>query len=63
MGTPLETIEDGDEGIGEDEVIVDEGAIRGADTIGDAPTQGLARTGKNLRDAVTVLKTDNVRVR
>ncbi len=57
---PFELVEFGDEGIGEDEVVVDEFAIRATGAIGDAPAEGLERAGEDLADAAAVLEADFV---
>ncbi len=59
---PFERVEFGGEGIGEDEVVVDELTIRATRAIGDAPTESLGRTGEDLRDAFAVLKADFIGV-
>jgi hypothetical protein len=59
---PFELVEFGDEGIGEDEVIVDEFALGATRALGDAPAEGLLRAGEDLVNATAVLKTDIVGV-
>ncbi len=57
---PFELVELDAEGIGEDEVVVDELTIRATGAIGDTPAQRLERAGQDLTNAVTVLKADFV---
>ena len=59
---PFELVELDREGIGQDEVVVDEPAIRAAGAIRDAPAQGLLRAGQDLANAVGVLQADFVGV-
>ena len=58
--TPFELIQLGDEGIGEEEIVVDEFAIRATGAIRDAPAEGLERAGQDLADATGVLQADFV---
>ncbi len=53
-------IEFGNKGIGEDEIVMDELAIRTTRAIGDTPTEGLERAGEDLVNAMAVLETDFV---
>ncbi len=46
--------------VGEDEIVMDELAIRAARAIGDTPTEGLERAGEDLVNAMAVLETDFV---
>lgn len=55
---PIEVIELGDESVGEDEIVVDECALRVAGADGDTPAQGLAGTGQDLGLAGSVLGFD-----
>jgi hypothetical protein len=59
---PFELIKPGDEGVGEDEVVVDERAIGAASAVGDAPAKGLAGAGENLVAAMSVLEVDRIGV-
>ena len=57
---PFELVELGGEGISQDEVVVDELAIRATGAIRDAPTQGGERAGQDLANAAAVLQADFV---
>ena len=58
MDMPFQTVEDSDEGIGEDVIVVDEFAIGTAGAIGDAPAEVFGRAGKDLADATAILEAD-----
>ena len=55
---PFELVEPGDERIGQDEVVVDEFAIRATRAIRDTPTQVFLGAGQDLADATAVLQAD-----
>jgi hypothetical protein len=55
---PFETVEDGGEGISEDEVVVDELAIGAAGSVGNAPAEGFGGAGEYLANAFAVLEAD-----
>ena len=57
---PFEPVEFGNEGIGQDEIVVDELAIRATGAIGDAPAEGFGGAGEDLADAMAVLEADFV---
>ena len=57
---PFEQVEFGGEGIGEDEVVVDELAIRATRAIRDTPAKGFGGTWENLANAAAVLEADFV---
>lgn len=57
---PFEAVEDGNEGIGEDVVIVDELTIGATGAIRDTPAEVFGRTGEDLGDAAAVLEADFV---
>ena len=57
---PFELVELGDEGIGEDEVVVNELTIRATRAIRDAPADGFEGAGENLGNAMAVLEADFV---
>ncbi len=57
---PFKPVEFGSEGISQDEVVVDEFAIRAARAVGNTPAEGLGGTGEDLADATAVLETDLV---
>ncbi len=57
---PFELVKLGDEGIGEDEVVVDKLTIRATRAIGDAPADGFEGAGENLGNAMAVLEADFV---
>ena len=59
---PFELVELGGEGIGQDEVVVDELAIRATGAIRDAPTQGRERARQDLANAAAVLQADFIGV-
>ena len=59
---PFELVEFGGEGIGQQEVVVDEFAIRATRAIRDAPTEGLLGAGEDLADAAAVLQANFVGV-
>jgi hypothetical protein len=59
---PVEHVELGGEGVGEDEVVVDELPVRTTGTVGDAPAHGLAGTGEDLEDAIDILEADLIGV-
>ncbi len=58
MDVPFELIELGGEGIGEDEVVVDEFTIGATRAIRDAPAEGLLRAGQDLTNAMAILEVD-----
>ncbi len=60
---PVELVEFGGEGVGEDEVVVDELAIGTTRAIGDAPTQDLLGAGEDLADAMGVLEVNLISMR
>jgi len=57
---PFEYIQFGDQGIGENEIIVEEFAIRATRAIRDTPAQGLERAGQDRADAAGILQVDFV---
>ena len=57
---PFELIQFGGEGVGQDEIIVDELAIRSTGAIRDAPPKGFHGAGQDLADAAAVLQADFV---
>jgi hypothetical protein len=59
---PVELVKLGGEGVGEDEVVVDEPTVGSTGAIRDAPAEGLARTGEDLEDATGVLEADLIGV-
>jgi hypothetical protein len=59
---PFELIELGDEGIGKDEVIVNELTIGAARAIGYAPAEDLAGAGEDLGNGLTVLEANFIGV-
>ena len=62
MADPGEFVQDGDEGVGEDEIVVDELAVGIARAVGAAPTQSFLRAGEDLELAFGVLDADGVGV-
>lgn len=55
---PAQFVQLGHQGVCQDEVVVDQFAIRAARPIRDAPAQGLERAWQDLADAVAVLLAD-----
>ena len=59
---PFECVQPGNEGVGENEIIMEEFAIRATRAIGYTPAHGLERAGQDLTDAAGVLQADCVGV-
>ncbi|HVM70606.1 MAG TPA: hypothetical protein VMT91_02525, partial [Anaerolineales bacterium] len=59
---PFKLVEPGDEGIGEEEVVVEELTIGATSAVWNTPAESLLRAGEDLRDAMGVLEMDFVDV-
>ena len=55
---PIKFVKLGDEGVGEDVIIVDEGTFGITGSLGDSPTEGFAGTGQDFGLASSVLGFD-----